>query len=59
MVYRDLPAEKAQERFSELFNQPVEEPAPTEKPAIPEKPKPKTIVKSRRKTIKVKETSSN
>jgi hypothetical protein len=56
MVYRDLPAEKAQERFSELSNETVEEPTPVEKPVIPEKPK--TVVKSRRKTIKVKETSS-
>jgi hypothetical protein len=60
MVYRDLSAEKAQERFSELSNENVEEPTPAEKPVIPEKPKakPATIVKSRRKTIKVKETSS-
>lgn len=61
MVYRDLSTEKAQERFSELLNEPVEEPTPAEKPTIPEKPKPKpeTIIKSRRKTINVKKTSSS
>jgi len=51
MVYRDLPAEKAQERFSELFKEPVE---PV--PVITTRPeRPKTVVKGVRK-IKVSET---
>ena len=50
MVYRDLPAEKAQERFSELFKEPVE---PV--PVITTRPeRPKTVVKGVRK-IKVEE----
>ena len=48
MVYRDLPAETAQERFSELFKEPVESvPVSTTRPE-----RPKTVVKGTRK-IKV------
>ena len=61
MVYRDLSTEKAQELFSEITNQTLPT-SSTEQPTLPVRPdiikkeKPKTVVKSRRKTIKTTET---